>query len=809
MFPAFSRYSGMRHCVAICIFMLLLASLGAAAQGTRVKVGGVVTDEEGRPIEMAVVRLEGTATGTVCNLRGRYSLTFESRDSVTVVFSMLGHQTRKRLLVKPKGNIRIDMTLPSVDFELGEVSIEAIRRQDGTMQRLEPGGQGWMPDASGGNLETMVALQAGASRNDELSMQYNVRGGSFDENLVYVNGTEVYRPLLIRAGQQEGLSFINQDMVESVGFSTGGYDSRYGDKMSSVLDITYKRPQRLEGRATASLLGASAYVGWGNGRLSWSNGLRYKTNRYLLGTLDTKGEYSPRFLDYQTYVAWSPSRKLEAGFIGNVSDNRYDFTPEDRYTRFGTLTDVRQFKVYFDGQERDLFQTFFGSGHLTWRPGDGHELTLRASAFHTRERVTYDIAGQYWLSSLDPAGDGEAVDDEGSTSGIGTYMEHARDHLAADVQALSLAGTHTIGRHRLQWGLDMKHEHVSDRMREWELRDSAGYSLPQSADGPRLYYSLQSNSRTDSRRYGFYLQDTYKFHSRAGLFTLTAGLRGSYWDWNREFILSPRASLSLIPAFNEGFTFRLAAGVYYQAPFYKEFRDTTQSAGVATVRLNRDIRSQRALHFVAGGDYGFRMLGRPFRFSLEAYYKALDDLIPYNIDNVRISYYGRNLSRGYAVGVDMKLFGEFVPGTDSWLSLSLMKTEEKLNGRWLPRPTDQRYRLSLYFTDYFPGTQRWKMSLMGVLSGGLPFGPPHSGREAAVFRTSPYRRVDIGMSYCIIGKEKETNSHNLWIGIDIFNLLNISNVNSYYWVAGNGNAQYAVPNYLTSRQFNIRLLFNF
>ncbi len=802
--------------------ILLTACVPAFAQNS-VKIGGTVTDDNGNPIELVTIRLEGTAIGTVSNLKGRYSLKFENRDSVTVIFSMLGYQTRKRKLVNPKGNISLNVVLPPMDFELGEVSVTERRRQTGTIQQIETEGNRLMPDASGGSIESVIATQAGVSNNNELSSQYNVRGGSFDENMVYVNGIEIYRPLLIRSGQQEGLSFINPDMVQSVGFSTGGYEAKYGDKMSSVLDITYKKPLQFEANASVSLLGAAAYIGAAGKKLTWTNGIRYKTNRYLLGTLDTKGEYDPRYIDYQTFLNWTPSKRWEAGFIGNVSENRYNFQPEDRYTRFGTLSNVREFKVFFEGQEKDLFQTLFGAAYATFRPNERNSITLQASAFHTREQETYDITGQYWLSELDSgmqrAGSATAGSGAGSTTdtsdgtqetmGVGTYMEHARNYLTADVQSYSLTGFHRLKNHSLQWNAELKQERIKDRMREWELRDSAGYSISQAAEGPGLFHVLHSRNTTDSQRYNFYLQDTYRFHSTAGLFTLTAGVRGSYWNWNKEFIVSPRASLALIPSFNERFTLRVAAGVYYQAPFYKEFRDTTQVDGTTIVSLNRNIRSQRSLHFVAGGDYNFRVVNRPFRLSMEIYYKALSNLIPYNIDNVRISYYGRNLSKGYAAGIDMKLFGEFVPGTDSWLTFSLMKTEEKINGQWLPRPTDQRYRLSLYFTDYFPGSQKWKMNLKGTLAGGLPFGPPHSGREAAVFRTPPYRRIDIGMSRCIIDRNRQKNPRgirNLWIGIDLFNLLNISNTNSYYWITDSRNNQFAVPNYLTSRQINLRLL---
>lgn len=798
------------------IFLLLLLALPVLAQ--EVKIGGTITDENGEPIELATVRLEGTAIGTVSNLKGRYSLKFTSKDSVVIIYSMLGHHTRKRTLVRPQGNISINITLPAAGYELGEITVTEQRRQTGAIQQIDIKANKLMPDASGGSVESIIATQAGVSSNNELSSQYNVRGGSFDENMVYVNGIEIYRPLLVRSGQQEGLSFINPDMVESVGFSSGGYEARYGDKMSSVLDITYKKPKQFEASAAVSLLGASAYVGVGTKHLSWINSIRYKTNRYLLGTLDTKGEYDPNFTDYQTYLTWAPNKRWEVGIIGNISQNKYNFQPQDRNTRFGTLESVREFKVYFNGQEKDLFQTFFGAANLTYRLNEHSNLTFQASAFHTKEQETYDITGQYWLNDLDSKDtDGGEVAEEGETIGVGTYMEHARNYLNATVQSYSFIGQHHIKHHDIQWGVELKQERIKDRLREWEMRDSAGYSLPQTPNGPELIYSLTSRNTISSNRYSFYVQDRYKFKSGAGLFTLTAGVRGSYWDWNKEFIVSPRASIALIPSFNEKFTFRVATGVYYQAPFYKEFRDTTMvSNGEATVSLNQNIKSQRSIHFVIGSDYSFRAMGRPFKFTAEVYYKALSNLIPYNVDNVRVSYYGRNEANGYAAGLDMKLFGEFVPGTDSWLTFSLMQTKEKIKEKWLPRPTDQLYNLSLYFTDYFPGSKKWKLNLKATLAGGLPFGPPHSGREESVFRTPPYRRVDIGMSRCLINNEdRHKNSgigkyiRSMWLGLDVFNLLNISNVNSYYWVTDTGNNQFAVPNYLTSRQINLRLLIDF
>lgn len=796
--------------------ILLILSIGQSAAQGKAKISGMVTDEDGSPLEIVNIHVEKQLTGTVSDLKGHYSITVGSRDTVVLVYSMLGYQTRKKILRNPSGNITVNVTLPSSNYELGEITITESRRQTGSTAKLDLKGARLVPDASGGSIESFIATQAGVSSNNELSSQYNVRGGSFDENIVYVNGVEVYRPLLIRSGQQEGLSFINPDMVESIGFSAGGYESKYGDKMASVLDITYKKPKQFEASGSVSLLGASAYVGFSTKHFSMTNGVRYKTNSYLLGSLETKGEYDPSFVDYQTYLTWSPNKRWEIGFIGNFSQNRYNFIPADRTTKFGTLESVKEFKVYFGGQERDLFRTYFGSFNLTRRLNQYHDITFQASAFRTKEEVTYDITGQYWLNSLDETDESGESDDSGQTIGVGTYMEHARNYLNANVQSYALTGSHKIKSNHVNWGIELKQEFIKDKIREWEMRDSAGYSLPHAPEALNLIYNLASKNEIKSTRFSFYGQDTYKFSSKAGRFTLTAGIRASYWNWNKEFIVSPRASIALIPKFNEDFTFRAAAGIYYQAPFYKEFRDTTTVNGNAIVTLNKNIKSQRSTHFVLAGDYKFRAMNRPFKITAELYYKLLNNLVPYNIDNVRISYYGRNMANGYAMGFDMKLFGEFVPGTDSWLSFSLMKTEEKLNGKWVPRPTDQRYSVSFFFSDYFPRSNRWKMNLKCTFADGLPFGPPHSGREKAVFRTPSYRRVDIGMSYRLLNNEDKENRgqvsryfKNIWLGADIFNLLDINNVNSYYWVTDIHNQQYAVPNYLTSRQINVRLLVEF
>ena len=788
-------------------FLILVVCIALPLQARRVYVFGRVSDENGKPVELATVNEEHTFRSAMTNLKGEYSLTINSQsDTLNLTFRMIGHETRTRTLIAPQDTVRLDVMLPSTNYTLQNVEINANHRQTGGMQNIRPEGLRFNADANGGSVESIIATQAGVSTHNELSSQYNVRGGNFDENSVYVNGNEILRPLLVRAGQQEGLSFINPDMVESISFSTGGFNVSYGDKMSSVLDITYRKPREFESVLTASLLGASAYVGAGNDKFSFSGSVRYKTTSYLLGTLDTKGEYNPSFLDYQTYLCWTPTSKWEIGLIANAAVNSYDFRPTDRNTTFGTAKDPKTFKVYFEGWEKDRFNTLFGGLDIK-RIEENSIYRLNISAFESHENESFDILSQYWL---DEGQSGEQL-------AVGSFMQHARNRLTSKVLTASVKGTHdtekagTIG-----WGLEYRHESISDYMREWEMRDSAGYTLPYTQTGPmNMIYALTSKNELSNDRASAFLQDTYRFRTSSGLFTLNAGVRTSWWSWNREVNVSPRLIVGFTPEKNDNLTFRFSTGIYYQAPFYKEIKDTVNTGGIYQVNLNKDIKSQRSIQFVLGGDYDFMVFDRPFKFTTEIYYKKLDRLIPYNLDNVRIVYYGENCAKGYAAGIDMKLYGEFVPGTASWLTFSLMNTREQIAGKWLPRPTDQLYNLSLYFTDTFPRRDYWKMSLRCSLADGLPFGPTHSGREKQTFRAPAYKRVDIGLSYKIFDYDKHPHVYgktgvfnNVWLGVDCFNLLGINNVNSYYWITDVSNTQFAVPNYLTGRQLNIRIIAN-
>lgn len=790
-----------KHTIAV-LTLMLVATLTASAQSFTLT--GRVVDEEQNPIELATVSCLEQGKVAMTNLKGEFSITLASADSVVVKFSMIGYNARKRLFRNPRGKQRIEIVLPSM-AALGEIVVTEKRRQTTGTERLDIKDMKGLATASGNAVEALIQQQAGVSTHNELSSQYNVRGGSFDENSVYINNVEVYRPLLIRSGQQEGLSVINPDMVESIGFSTGGFEAKYGDKMSSALDITYKQPKKFEANISASLLGASAYVGVGTKKFSMSHGIRYKTNRYLLGSLETNGEYKPNFLDYQTYICFRPNQRWSIDFIGNISDNHYNFVPTDRETSFGTMEDVKSFRVYFDGQEKDVFRTLFGALTISRQFGANTKLLLIASAFRTKEQETYDIQGQYWLDDTETS----------ENLGVGTYMEHARNYLTANVESFKLMLNHKTKRHTIEGGLTYKIEHVEENSREYEMRDSSGYSIPHTGDRLDLIYTLNSRNTLNSHRIEGYIQDTYKFTSgeeNSTFYTLNYGIRFSNWSFNSETIVSPRASLAIIPAFNNNMTFRLATGLYYQAPFFKELRDTTKVNGVTVVTLNKRIKSQRSLHFVAAFDYRFKIKERPYKFTAEAYYKALSNIIPYNVNNVKVTYYGENMSSGYAAGLDLKLYGEFVPGTDSWVTFSLMSTKQKINGKQVPMPTDQRYAINLHFTDYFPGTERWKMTLSLAFADGLPFGAPHKGLEYQNFRAPAYKRVDVGLSYRAYDnddRKKHSIFKNIWLGVDCLNLFGISNVNSYYWVTDVTNQQYAVPNYLTGRQINGRVIFEF
>ena len=796
------------------IIICLIATLKMMAQEFTLQ--GRVTDDDNNPVELATVSVVSQGKVAFTSLKGEFSMHLHSADSVAVNFSMIGYKTKVRVLRKPRGKQTLQVVLHTDATMLADVNVTGEKIQSDQTQEIKIKDIKMAPSANGNGVEGIIQQQAGVSTHSELSSQYNVRGGAFDENSVYINNVEVYRPFLVRSGQQEGLSVINPYMVDKIGFSTGGYGAKYGDKMSSALDITYKtlkakgKKPVVEGSLAASLLGTDAYIGIGTRKLSWLNSVRYKTTSYLLGSLETKGEYKPNYLDYQTYLSYQPNKRWKIDFIGYISDNHYNFEPSDRETSFGTMENVKSFRVYFDGHEKDRFLTYFGTLGITRNITRNTSLSLLGSAFYTKEQEKYDIQGQYWLDQTETS----------ENLGVGTYFEHARNYLSARVMSAKLMLRHKVQKHNVEAAVTLKREHIEENSIEYEMRDSAGYSVPHTGKDLYMIYSMKARNELNANRMETYIQDTYRFSGGIAdstgngqtHYTLNYGVRMSHWNFNRETILSPRISLAIIPANHENTTLRLAAGLYYQAPFFKELRDTTTVNRVTIASLNEKIKSQRSIHFIAGYDYRFRMNDQRFKFSAEAYYKALSNIVPYSVSNVKVVYYGQNECSGHAAGLDFKLYGEFVPGTDSWLSLSLMDTKMKLNGKSIPLPTDQRYAVNLFFTDYFPGSRKWRMSLKLAFADGLPFAAPHKELETNSFRATAYRRADIGMSYQLLDNsrhEKKTFLKNVTLGVDCLNLFGIDNVNSYYWVTDVTNQQYAVPNYLTGRQLNARVLLEF
>jgi hypothetical protein len=835
----------MRSIQSILIFFsLFLSAQLIHAQSNNATLYGKVTDENGKPLELANISLKNSSIGTSSNRDGAYLLRIPAKKPVVIVYSMIGYQSVvKNITASEEQRLEMNVSLKQIDQEIGEVQITQHRRDKTNMNRIDAKYLNNMTDAGTGGVEALIKTLPGVSSNNELSSQYSVRGGNFDENLVYVNDIEVYRPFLIRAGQQEGMSFINSDMVSSIEFSAGGFDAKYGDKMSSVLDIKYRKPTEFAGSASASLLGGSVHIEGlsKNGKFSHISGIRYKTNRYLLGSLDEKGEYNPNFIDAQTYLTYKFTNAFDVSFLGNIAQNKYTFIPQTRETSFGTWNQAYNATIYFEGQEVDKFVTSTGALVANYHPGEHLNMKLIASAFHTQEDETYDILGQYYLNLLERNLGSENLGDSVLNLGVGTFLNHARNYLDATVYSLEHKGAYNSEHHLVNWGIKAQSEKIDDKMNEWILRDSTGYSIPYSGDAINLYSTTLSNFRMNSMRFTGYIQDTYQIPLAKGALYATAGIRTQYWSYSNEFILSPRATLRYYPEWGANFVFHLSGGIYDQPPFYKELKDRN-----GTIYPN--TKAQRSSQIVLGSDYIFQAWDRPFKFTSEIYYKYMTNLTPYQIDNVRIRYMPDQKAKGYATGLDMKVNGEFVSGIESWVSLSIMKTAEDIlndfytvnynaageiihqgvteddvvvsSGNiypgYIPRPTDQRFNFSIFFQDYFPGNPSWKMHLTAFYGSRLPTGPPNSQRYMDVYRIPPYRRIDLGISKVLINQDhgkfryKAFDSiKDMWLSLEVFNLLGINNTISYLWVANNSGDMYGVPNYLTKRKLNLKLTVKF
>ena len=818
------------------IFILcFFASTWAFAKTTRIY--GYVLDGQNVGIELANVYLSDGVTGTTTNRNGYYTLTVTMDDTVSISYSMLGYTTLTQQVYTDRDVLNINVVLPEESELLETVEVRGIRKQTDMMESTAAELVRLMPDATGGSIESLLITFAGVSQNNELSTQYNVRGGSFDENSVYVNGIEVHRPLLLRSGQQEGLSFVNTDMVEQVNFSAGGFNAEYGDRMSSVLDIRYKRPKRFESSISVSLLGANAYFGWGDSVQSQMHGIRYKTSKYMLGTLPTSGNYQPTYVDYQTQMTWDIRRpdahngRWDLNFLGNFSLNHYRFRPDEQSEGFGSYNQAVKKTIWYEGQEKDRFINAFAAlgAHSTYALATRSKLDLNftLSGFYTNESENYDILGEYILSeqaldgsSSTPSQPGETISGERTDYGVlgtGNGHEHARNTLRAGVFTLAHKGNWTWHNNTLALGLQAQGELIHDRISEWEWRDSAGYSMPNNNSDMQLFYTLKGINQMQSARLEAYVQDSYKWSTRQGNVILTGGVRMNWWSYTNEVLISPRANIVWLPGWKRDVTFRFATGLYYQAPFYKELRDTVSHNGVTRILLNKDLKAQRSVHTVLGCDYYFRAWGRPFKFTTELYAKYIDRMISYTVDNVRVRYSGKNDSRGYTLGADLKLYGELVPGVDSWVSLSLMRSRIKMNDDpyklgWIPNPQEQRWAVTFFFQDYIPKLPQYRLHLKFIFSEGLPFGYPRSEQMRYLGRMTSYKRMDVGASRTFSAATDRFMRKNsarhvaAWsIYFEVFNVVGWKNVNSYYWITAANGDQWASPNYLTGRMYNLRL----
>ena len=812
--------------VRILIYFFLFASFISNAQ----TIKGKISDINNIPLPAVNISIIDLKGGITSNNNGFYSISIKPNRSHVVAYSFVGYQTEKvRIPMLKKGQEYIlNIILKESNTLLDDIIVKDQKSRKNNLSRIKTKHVEVIPGSSGG-IESVLKTLPGVSSANELSSQYSVRGGNFDENLVYVNGIEVYRPFLIHSGQQEGLSFVNSDLVGSILFSAGGFSAKYGDKMSSVLDIKYKQPKKISSSVSMSLLGGSAHLEGisKNRRLSYLLGLRHKSNQYLLNSLDTEAEYRPRFSDLQTFINYKLNTNWDISFLSNISSNQYQMIPQDRNTDFGTFNEALRLTIFFEGRELDKYQTYFGALSTKYNPNTKVKLELTASAFQTYEEENFDILGEYWLYQLDNNLGSDNFGDVAFDRGVGKYINHARNSLDARVLNFSHKGNYSEKDKNINWGLKFQNEKIDDKISEWTLIDSAGFSLPHPYDSiglpsnPNQQVLMNELLKTDISISSFRQSGYLEYSQDINNLSLNAGTRSSYWSYNEELLVSPRISLAYAPNWEKDVVFRLASGIYYQSPFYRELR-------YPSGEVNQNIKSQKSVHYVLGSDYLFYKWGRPFKWITEIYFKKLDDLIPYKVDNVRIQYLAENNSKGYATGIDLKINGEFVSGVESWASLSIMKTEEDIigdsyideNGNtvypgYIARPTDQRVNFSLFFQDYIPGNMNYKMHLNMIYGSGLPFGPPKSEKYQDVLRIPDYRRVDIGFSAVLKSENKRSRLrfmnilNSAWLSAEVFNLLDINNTVSYLWVSDVGGRQYAVPNYLTRRQVNLKLVLRF
>jgi hypothetical protein len=850
----------------LIILTLLLAGIQVIAQTATVK--GKASDRNGDPLIGAYVYVENTTYNSSVDEKGNYQITVPS-GPIILTCSYINRKKTYNLDLK-SGEIKELNILVDLVFNVGQAEITDYAERQKQIKPLDPKVASLMPSIRGG-IEDLL-IQAPVNFTSELSSSYSVRGGSFDENLVYVNDIQVYRPFLVRAGQQEGLSFPNPDMVDNILFSAGGFEAKYGDRLSSVLDIKYRKPTKFAGSASASLLGGTLQLEGVNKskKLTHNSGFRYRNNSYVLGSLDVQGDYRPSYLDFQTFLTYKLRGDLELNFLGNIARNKYNFIPSTRETNIGTINEALRLTVFYEGQEVSQFNTGFAAASLNYQPTEKSMLRFIGSAFQTYETETFDILGQYFLDELERDFGSDEFGEVVRNRGVGGFLEHARNDLEANVITFTHKGFQDFDRsnHYLQWGANWQSESITDRLSEWNVIDSSGYFTPRPLDslgytnpdlqGEQLLELrdvIKGKNILNSNRVMAFVQDSWekKFNNEA-LFTSTLGVRAHYWDFNNETVISPRANFSYKPhwvkerieggivdtVLTKDIIFTLAGGWYYQPPFYREMRGIDG-------KVNPDIQAQKSIHIVGGINYVLEAWGRPFKLVSEIYYKDLDNMIPYEVENVRLRYYARNNSSGYATGLDVMMNGEFIPGVQSWFRASVLKTEEDLNDDQyyeyynadgeliipgftfdqniadstliipgnIPRPTDQRFSFSMFFQDEMPRWPEYKVQITFYYGTGLPYGPPTFERYKDILRTTAYRRVDIGFSrQFITEKNKDQNwfsktFDDAFVSLEIFNILAINNTINHTWIEDVDGRLYSIPNFLTGRRLNLKFAVRF
>lgn len=831
----------------ILVFLLSILTVQTAFAQT-IEIKGTVRDADGKGIPGVSVFTAppSQSTGTSTNEQGQYALQLKANQQKVIIvkFRHIAY-TEKSIRVQPLlgKSQKVDIVLEETYNELDptEVLITPSTQDKVGETKIDPKNLIMLPSVSGNAATDIVKSLPFVTSNNEMTSQYSVKGGNYDENLIYVNDFEIYRPLLVSNSQQEGLSFINPDLTQNISFNAGGFEAKYGDKMSSVLNIRYKRPTKFGASATMSLLGASAHIEGAtkNQKLSYLFGLRYKSNAYLLGSLDQKGEYNPRFLDIQTNIIYQPSEKTELELLLGLSNNKFSFIPESQSTTTGAFNQVMRLSVYFDGSENSYFNNRMGGLAFKYKPNNKSIYKIVASAWQLNESENFNIIGEYFLDEIESDFDSENFGKVKNNLGIGTFQEWTRNTLKGNIFNFGLRNSHVLKNHTLEWGASIQYESFTDQISEWDRIDSAGFSIPYTGLHPMVTNRLKSQIELQSLRYQAYVQNDWQILTGKNKLSVNGGLRFHYWDINRQVVVSPRAQIYFKPNTKKDFTIKASGGLYAQPPLYREIRDFDGN-------INPEVRAQKAYQFVLGSELNFQLWKRNFKFTSEAYYKHLVDIVPYQVEDVRIRYFADNNAKGYAAGIGVRLFGEFVKGTDSWISLSVMKTAEDIlndqyyqyynqsgelitgfsqdqvvadsvsvNPGYIRRPSDQRFNMSIFFQDYLVKNKNFKMHMQLHLGTGLPFGPPDRKRYNDVLKMPPYRRVDIGFSYLIVDGEKQHKSNflnsfdKIWLSAEVLNLLGVQNTLSYRWIKDIRNTVWPLPNYLTSRRINVKLHISF